>query len=591
MFESANKKEDWEDVMEKIEDMKPVQDSQRSIWTTWIISVEKLSMEALSVLRAMAILGQGGVEEPIVKGILEVVAADGKDRVTGTFRKVILKELIHGSSLIWRDEGEEGERCTYGMHRLVRRFILIEMVYGSVVWHDVYSTALPVVHEKLKIELEKEGMSFRALPDVMVDNLRELSAHSLALVHHHVLPAQRSEVRDVSKVEEIHWCSGMVMRFMGKLEEEAQVWEQLLAILRYQKAENRNRGIASSLNNLGVVCIELGQLDKALVTYEQSLEMFREIYGHNKPHHAIAASLNNLGYLYEAMGKLDKALETYEQSLEMYRRVHGRNKPHHDIAGSLSNLGNLYQSMGKLDKALKTYEQSLYRKVHGYNNPHHNVAKSLNNLGLVYQASGKLDKALETYEQGLKMYRIVHGHIKPHPDIALFLNYLGNMYQSMGKPDKALEAYKQSLEMYRTVHGRNKPHLVIAESLNSLGIVYKLMDKLDKALETFEQTLEMYRTVHGHNKPNHDIAILLANIGAVYHILKDPNRAAEFLEQSLEMLRILHGRNSEHPHITKVLSKLADVYEDQGRQEEATNINERNRRMDETSDGQVSKNT
>ncbi len=53
------------------------------------------------------------------------------------------------------------------------------------------------------------------------------------------------------------------------------------------------------------------------------------------------------------------------------------------------------------------------------------------------------------------------------------------------------------------------------------------------------------------------------------------------------MLQIVYGRNSTHPLIIAVVSKLADVYEDQGRQDEATAVRDRNRKIDEASDDQV----
>ncbi len=58
LFEGANK-EDWENVMNKTEELKPIQDSQGSILTTWKVSVQKLSEKARTALRAMAMLGQG----------------------------------------------------------------------------------------------------------------------------------------------------------------------------------------------------------------------------------------------------------------------------------------------------------------------------------------------------------------------------------------------------------------------------------------------------------------------------------------------------------------------------------------------------
>ena len=603
LFESANRKEDWEDIMNKTEEVKLIQDSQRSIWTTWKISVQKLSGRACRVLRAMAMLGQGGIGETIVNGILRAATADGDVSVEGMFRKVIVKELMHESSLIWKGEGEG--RNMYRMHRLVRRFILNDMEYGSAVWNDVYSLALPTVHEILKTELEKEGNSLCELPDVFENNHRELSGHSLALVHHHVLPMQDSEIRNVSEVESIHWYCGIVMRFMGKLEEEAKVWEQLLAILYHQQAENRctsnieglsdihnheNRGkevgsliarsvygqgkphprIASCLNNLGIVYQRMGKLDKALEKHEQSLEMHRALHGF-KPHPDIASSLGSLGIVYERMGKLEKALEKYDGTLKMYQAVHGYNMPHPDIALSLNNLGSVYLRMGKLDRAMEKHQQSLemYRAIHRHGKPHPRIALCLNNLGTVYQGMGKLDDALEKHQQALEMYRAVHGNDKPHSDVAASLCLLGLVYEKMCKLEKALEKHEQSLEIYRAVHGQGKPHPDIAMSHSNLGTVYQGMGKLDEALEKHEQSLEMKRTIFGHTKPHPDIALSLNNLGTVYQGMGKPDEALEKHEQSLDMKRAIHGHNKPHPDIALSLNNLGTVYQGMGKLDEA----------------------
>ncbi len=612
LFESANK-EDWESVMNKTEEVKPIQDSQRSIWTTWKISVQKLSEKARAVLRAMAMLGQGGIREAIVKGILKAATAteDGSSNFKVLFQNVVMKELMHGSSLIWRDkgEGEAEERWMYMMHRLVRRFILNDMGRGSRVWNHVYSVALPAVREVVKTELGKEGKSFTALPDIFENNHRELWTHSLALVHHYVLPAQGSEVRDVPEMKDIHQYSGRVMRFMAKLEEEAQVWEQLLTILHYQQAKtgrrSSNEGLSDVLNQendgkevksriavgfdlLGSGPKAIEELNSAASKQEKGLEMGQMVHGHTKPHCDIAKALNDLGVVYRKMGKLDKALEKHEQSLDMYSAVHGHNTPNPGIASSLNNLGVVYRKMNKLGKALEKHKQSLdmYTTIHGHNKPHRDIALSLRSLGNVYRRMGKLEKALEKHEQSLDMYSAVHGH-KPHPDIASSFNNLGIVYRRMGKLDKAMEKHQQSLDMYITIHGHNKPHRDIASSLNHLGFVYCLMGKLDKALEKHEQMLDMYRAVHGHNKPHPEIALALWCVGRVHRSQMNLNRAAEFLEESLEMLRIVHGRNSSHPDIKGLVSSLAGLYDEQGRGNEALAVRESETEIGEKSGGEV----
>ncbi len=103
------------------------------------------------------------------------------------------------------------------MHRLEQRFIVCDMERGSGLWHEVYSFTLVRVHEAVETELGMEGKSFKQLPAVFDNNHREISLHTIALVHHCMLPAHGCEVQDVSKVEEIHRYSGKTMEFAGKL--------------------------------------------------------------------------------------------------------------------------------------------------------------------------------------------------------------------------------------------------------------------------------------------------------------------------------------------------------------------------------------
>ncbi len=87
-------------MMNKTEELKSIRKSQQSIWTTWKISVQKLLEKSSTVLRAMAILDQGGIGEVIVNKILKLATAYGDSNVKGTFRKVIVNKIMHDSSLI-----------------------------------------------------------------------------------------------------------------------------------------------------------------------------------------------------------------------------------------------------------------------------------------------------------------------------------------------------------------------------------------------------------------------------------------------------------------------------------------------------------
>ncbi len=162
--------------------------------------MEKLSENALTVLRGMAMLGKGGIGEGIVNGILEAATADGSVSVEKMFRKVIVKELIHGSSLIWcNGEGRgEGKRI-HRMHGLVQLFILSDVGRGTTKWNEVHRLALLAFYQDVETELKKKGNSFNKLPDIFDDNHVEFAAHSLGLVRHYVYSARGSENRNVSE--------------------------------------------------------------------------------------------------------------------------------------------------------------------------------------------------------------------------------------------------------------------------------------------------------------------------------------------------------------------------------------------------------
>ncbi len=588
MFKNPNRMEDRQHIMKNTEDVKQIRESQRSIWTTWKISVEKLSETGYAELQAMAMLGPCGVAEGIVKGIVKGLVADEEGSVDWVFRRVVIDEMVHGSSLVSRDEGEsEGqEKCIYKIHRLVRRFILSDIDRGSAVWNKVYSVALVCVHESVKAELRKEGKSYEELPYVFGTKHREIGAHAASLIDHHALPMHGAEILHFSEVQEIHRYSGKAMEFMGKVEEELQVWKRLLTILEHPQAVNRTRScygpsldvaheqkfrVAATHRSLGNALRRNGKLHHAASVLDKALRMELAIYGPNKPHLDIAIALSNLGTLYKALGKLENAVEKNDQSLKMYRTMHGPGKPHPDIATAFNELGCVYEAMGKFNKAEGKHKQSLerYRAIHGPKKPHPTIAMSLNNLGCVYKALVKIEKEVEMHERSLEMELAIHGPGKPHRDIATSLNNLGCGYESQGKLEKAVEKHKQSLEMYGAIYGLNKPHPSIATSLNNLGNVYQSLGKLDEAEEMHAQSLKMELRIHGLDEPHPDIATSLNNLGNVCKALDKLDKAKEKHKQSLDMKIAIHGPNKSHPDIATSLENLGHVYEALGKSEKA----------------------
>ena len=110
-------------------------------------------------------------------------------------------------------------------------------------------------------------------------------------------------------------------------------------------------GEAAILNNIGLVYSELGEPQKALEYYSQSLPLTRAVGDRTGE----ANTFNNIGVVYSELGEQQKALEYYSQSLPLTRAVGDRKQE----ATTLSNIAYAKRVQGNLTEALTNIESSL----------------------------------------------------------------------------------------------------------------------------------------------------------------------------------------------------------------------------------------
>jgi tetratricopeptide (TPR) repeat protein len=118
-----------------------------------------------------------------------------------------------------------------------------------------------------------------------------------------------------------------------------------------RRATGDGGGEAFTLNNIGLVYSELGEQQKALEYYSQSLPLTRAVGDHGGE----AVALTNIGSVYSALGEQQKALEYYSQSLPLSRVVGDRTQE----ALTLYNMALAKRSQNNLTEALNDIESSL----------------------------------------------------------------------------------------------------------------------------------------------------------------------------------------------------------------------------------------
>ncbi|CAF3916699.1 unnamed protein product [Didymodactylos carnosus] len=246
---------------------------------------------------------------------------------------------------------------------------------------------------------------------------------------------------------------GMLLIRMGENSRAEQYFHMLLDDTSLDQSDH-----ALAHNNLGTVYGNQGDYDKALKCYDKSLEIKLISLPPNHPDIArtynniglvywnqdIARTYNNIGLVYGNQGDYEKALKSYEKSLEI--RLTALPPNHPDIATTYNNIGSVYDSQGDHEKALKSYEKSLEIRLAALPPNHPSIATTYNNIASVYDSQGDYEKALKYYEKDLEISLI---SLPPnHPDIARTYNNIGLVYGNQGDYEKALKSYDKSLESY-----------------------------------------------------------------------------------------------------------------------------------------------
>ncbi|MCC6704626.1 MAG: tetratricopeptide repeat protein, partial [Thermomicrobiales bacterium] len=186
-------------------------------------------------------------------------------------------------------------------------------------------------------------------------------------------------------------AAAMFARRQGDFPEAERLYA--LALERFE-ADGDESGIASTINNLGVLALDQGRYDQARERYETAMERFERLGQTDR----VAAILVNLGPVARRLGEPDLAARRYQEALAIYRRLGDRQR----AAIVLNNLGVLAISQQDPGRAATLFQEALsgFRALH--DEP--GIALALRNLGEAQLDLGDLPAALASYRDALRGY-------------------------------------------------------------------------------------------------------------------------------------------------------------------------------------------
>lgn len=154
-------------------------------------------------------------------------------------------------------------------------------------------------------------------------------------------PASVSRGGAVSGLANIVWAQ-------GDLDLAEELHREALAL---REALGDHPGVATSLNNLGVVTEQRGAFEEAVGWYERGLAAAREV-GNDW---TTALLLGNLGGVVGNLEQYERALELGEESLQIWRRLGDRASE----GRVLNNLASIALETGRIERAVDLQRESL----------------------------------------------------------------------------------------------------------------------------------------------------------------------------------------------------------------------------------------
>lgn len=410
--------------------------------------------------------------------------------------------------------------------------------------------------EQARIKAEREAARAKAVTEFLQDTFRAGN------------PFRNKLGRDVTLIEALqNAAKGIETSFKDQPETEADIRNTVgytfMRLGKYDDAEKNllraleirkklyprdHADIALSLDNMGTLNHEKGNLPQAEKYFQEALAMRRNLYPNGDK--LVSDSLNNMGVLLHDEGKLAEAEKTYRECLEMRYKFYGPESD--ETASTITNLGavliekeNFPAAESMMRKALE-----LDRKRWGDNHP--NVAFSTNNLAFCLEKQGKIDEAAPLYKKVAEMNPKLLG--PEHPITSRGMCNLGRILMLQGNLQEAEPILRKALELQKRIMEPNHPQT--ANTMMTLAQVLQRKDQCTEAEPLYRDAIEIY--TKSNYRPNIK-AITTSLLGDCLTTLNRFPEAEKLLTESRSTLLSLKG--AQHQETKLAQARLDHLYQ------------------------------
>jgi tetratricopeptide (TPR) repeat protein len=284
------------------------------------------------------------------------------------------------------------------------------------------------------------------------------------------------QLADYDSAFEAIWHCDDFLTLRGYYANQVELYGQLVS--KWSKTNDKeNWHYTASLISLGNAYNSLGQYERAIAFFQQSLDIKKEIGDIQGE----SISLIGLGNAYNSLGQYERAIAFHQQSLDIFKEIG-------DIRGesiSLNGLGNAYNSLGQYERAIAFFQQSLdiFKEIGDIQGE----SISLIGLGNAYYSLGQYERAIAFNQQSLDIKKEI-GDIRGESNSLIGL---GNAYGSLGQYERAIAFYQKSLDIKKEIGDIRGEATVWF----NLGLSLEKVDREQDALGAYRNARELYQTM------------------------------------------------------------------------------------------------
>jgi CHAT domain-containing protein/tetratricopeptide (TPR) repeat protein len=304
--------------------------------------------------------------------------------------------------------------------------------------------------------------------------------------------------------------AGTLLKGLGRTDEARKRYEEALAISG-GPADVTNQ--ASSLNNLGLLALDQGDTQRAVILLLRSADKARDAGDKS----AQASALDSLGTAYLQMAVGQTALQRYKEALALARAASAVSLE----AQIESDLGNTYGQLGELDDALEQLRHALeiYRRL----GEHAPEARALINIGDAFQRLKRFAEARQSFDQSLAVARA----IKDKETECFALSRQAGLFLTLNQPAKGLKPAEEALRLAAGFPSRELGAIYL------LGMIHRDTGEIRQAREELDRALALARR-KGERDFEADIDLSMAMLeqgqGNSTQALDHANAALEIVE-------------------------------------------------------------